>query len=237
MFTSCELVSNAITYKNTAKDFLKTLLREDYDGSFEFFAIEHEVAKNTNLDDFKAALPELRELIVGNFGEEIEYTFMTAQKRFSTNEEESTPPNTTVVLIQIENQEEFGVVKLLFDDSSKKILNVDILDIREKVPNMLPFWLFGVLALCVPAFNIIVINRVRKSNLPKKWLKYLAIIFFNVPTITYSAIGGLSFKLISFQFLLGISSSYMGFMNAAWTFGIPLGGMYWLWKLSNSDDE
>ena len=65
----------------------------------------------------------------------------------------------------------------------------------------------------------------------------MAILFFNVPAISYSAVEGLGFQLINFQFLLGISFSYMGFMNAAWTFGIPLGGMYWLWKLSNSDDD
>jgi len=62
-------------------------------------------------------------------------------------------------------------------------------------------------------------------------LKYIAVIFLNVPAFTYAAVNGFSFNLLSFQFLLGISFSYMGYLNSAWTFGLPLGGLYWFWKL------
>jgi len=38
--------------------------------------------------------------------------------------------------------------------------------------------------------------------------------------------------------LFGISFSYMGYLSSVWTFGIPLGGLYWLWKLKKkSNDE
>jgi len=69
------------------------------------------------------------------------------------------------------------------------------------------------------------------SDLNKKWLKYIAVIFLNVPAITYAAVNGVSFKLLNFQILFGISFGYMGFLDSYWTFGIPLGGIYWFWKL------
>lgn len=102
---------------------------------------------------------------------------------------------------------------------------------------MLPFWLFGLLAICVPVFNIYMINQVRKSNLKKKWLKYLAIIVLNIPSITYKALGGLVLELLSFQILLGISFGYMGYLYSTWTFGIPLGGLYLLWQLKKVKDK
>jgi hypothetical protein len=29
----------------------------------------------------------------------------------------------------------------------------------------------------------------------------------------------------------------MGYLNSFWTFGIPLGGIYWLWKLNKKTEE
>jgi hypothetical protein len=57
------------------------------------------------------------------------------------------------------------------------------------------------------------------------------VILLNVPAITYASIQGLSFKLLSFQIMLGLSFEFSGFLNSYWTFGIPLGGLYWFWKL------
>lgn len=99
------------------------------------------------------------------------------------------------------------------------------------------FWLFGLLAICIPVFNIYVIRQIKRSNLKKKWLKYIAVIFLNTPAITYAAVNGLSFKLINFQILLGVSFGYMGYLNSYWTFGIPLGGLYWFWKLRQQKNE
>lgn len=102
---------------------------------------------------------------------------------------------------------------------------------------MLIFWLFGLIPLTVLLFNIFVIRLIKKSNLTKKWLKYIAVLFFNVPAISYSAVEGLSFKLLNFQILFGISFSAMGYLGSIWTFGIPLGGLYWLWKLKQRKDD
>ena len=235
--TGCEFIGNTFEYKKTTEEFSEALINEDYDTCVDLFALDHEMAQNTNIDTMRAGLPKFRAMIINNFGENLEYTLMSSEKKFSTVEGESTPPNTTRVLVQIENPEEFGVLKVLFDDTSKKILNLNALDVKEEIPNMFPFWLFGLLAICIPIFNIYVINQIRKSNLKRKWLKYLAVLFFNVPAITYSAVSGLGFKLLNFQILLGISFSYMGYLNSMWAFGIPLGGIYWLWKLKTKKEE
>ncbi|MBL4625368.1 MAG: hypothetical protein JKY42_09555 [Flavobacteriales bacterium] len=106
-----------------------------------------------------------------------------------------------------------------------------MLEVKEPIPNMIFFWLFGILAICVPVFNIYVIRLVKKSDLNKKWLKYLAIICLNLPAISFAAVHGFSFNLLSFQILLGFSFSYMGYLSSLWTFGLPLGGVYWFWNL------
>ncbi|MEZ4773574.1 MAG: hypothetical protein R3D00_10365 [Bacteroidia bacterium] len=231
ILSGCQFLLNTLSYRNTSKEFMEALIREDYDQCMSLFAVEYEWEDKIHPDTVRALLPAFRDLVVNNFGEDLDYSLMQSEKKISTEEENSTPPNTTRVYIQIANKEEFGVLNLMFYDPAKKIVNVSLMQIKEKIPNMLPFWLFGFIALCIPAFNIYVINQIRKSNFKRKWLKYLAVIVFNAPTITYSAISGFTFKLLFFQILLGVSLSYTGYMNAIWSFGIPFGGLYWLWKV------
>ena len=237
MLTSCEFISNSFEYNNKTKDFVETLINEDYNKCVDLMAMNHEMAKNTNIDTMKSGLANFRQLIVKNWGEDLEYSFMKSEKKFSNVEADNTPPNTTLVLVEFSNEKDFGVLQVLFDDTSKKILNIKTLDVKAPIPSMTYFWLFGLLAICVPIFNIYVIKQIKRSDLNKKWLKYLAIIFFNVPAITYAAVNGLSYQLLSFQVLLGVSFGYMGFLNSFWTFGVPLGGLYWFWKLKQRKEE
>ena len=237
LLTSCDFISNTFKYKDKTKEFVETLIKKDYNKCVALMAMDHEMAKNTNIDTMKFGLANFRELIVKNWGKELEYSFMNSEKKFSTLESDNTPPNTTLVLVEFDNQKEFGVLQVLFDDNSKKILNIKTLDVKAPIPSMTYFWLFGLLAICVPIFNIYIIRLIKRSDLNKKWLKYIAVIFLNVPAITYAAVNGLSFKLLNFQILLGVSFGYMGFLNSYWTFGIPLGGLYWFWKLRQRKEE
>lgn len=236
-FSSCDFISNTFQYKNTTQEFTEALINANYDKCVDLFAMDHEMAGAISVDSIKASLPKFRELIINNFGEELDFSLMNSEKKFSTIEENNTAANTTKVLVQFNNQEEFGVLRVLFDDHSKKILNINTLNVKEKIPNMLPFWIFGLLAICIPIFNIYVINLIRKSSLQKKWLKYLAVLFLNVPAIFYYATNGLAFKLLNFQILLGISFSLEGYLNSMWAFGIPLGGIYWFLRLRNKKEE
>ena len=231
LFVSCDFVKDSFTFKDKTKEFVETLMKKDYDKCVSQMALESEMGKNTNIDTLKLGLEQFRGLIQRNFGNKFEYSLMKSEKKRSTIESENTPPNTTLALIEFTNEKEFGVFQVLFDDNSKKIININTLDVKAPIPNMILFWFFGVLPLAVLLFNIYAIREIKKSTLSKKWLKYLAILFFNVPTITYSAVEGLSYKILNFQFFFGISFSFMGFMGSVWTFGIPLGGIYWLWKL------
>ncbi len=234
VFSRCDIIRNSFEYKDTTKVFVETMLSEDYDKCVDYLAMEHESANETNIDSMIAGLRQFRAVIVENFGTDLKYRFMSAEKKYSTIEGESTPPNATLVLVEFLNDEEFGAFKVLFDDTSGKILNINTLDIKYPVPSMTMFWLFGLVALCVPVFNIYIIRQIKKSGLQRKWLKYIAVIFLNVPAITYAAVYGVSFSLLSFQVLLGISFSYMGYLSSVWTFGLPLGGLYWLWKLKKN---
>jgi len=172
LFTSCDFINNAFTYKDTTQGFVESLITEDYEKSVSFMATENEAYKNTNIDTLKLGLVNFRKIIVDNFGKELNYKFMTAEKTLSTVEGESTAPNTTKAQIEFSNDKEFGVFEITFDDSSNKILYIKTLDLKEKIPSMTMFWLFGILAICVPIFNIWIIRKIKKSDLKKKWLNF-----------------------------------------------------------------
>jgi len=129
----------------------------------------------------------------------------------------------------------------MFDDNSHKIASFYVQNVKEPVPNMLYYWLFGLLVAGVLAFNIYVIVLVKRSKIKKKWLKYLAIIFLNLPTLGYKAVGGFYFAA-SIQVMLGISFYYSGYANCLAAFGIPLGSLVVFYKLKKrlyktSDDD
>lgn len=238
LLTSCGFIKDTFTYKEKTEAFVESMMNKDYDKCISQMALESKAGKNTNIDTLKLGLNQFRESIERNFGNgKFEYSLMKAEKKRSTIESENTPPNTTLALIEFSNEKEFGVFQVLFDDISKKIINIHTLDVKASKPNMLSFWLFGAIPLAVLLFNIYVIRKIKKSTLSKKWLKYIAVIFLNVPAISYAAVGGLSFKLLSFQILFGISFSVMGYLGSIWTFGIPLGGIYWFLKLKQQKDS
>lgn len=237
LLTSCDFIKDSFTFKDKTEAFVESLMKKDYDKCISQMALESEMGKNTNIDTLKIGLDQFRTLVERNFGNnKFEYSLMKSEKKRSTIESENTPPNTTLALIEFSNDKEFGVFQVLFDDKSKKILNINTLEVKAPKPNMLLFWLFGLLPLTVLIFNIYVIRKIKKSTLTKKWLKYLAVILLNVPAISYAAVDGLSFKLLNFQILFGVSFSVMGYLGSIWTFGIPLGGIYWLWKLKQRKD-
>ena len=227
--TSCEIFSEINDYKVTSEELIKSIINEDYDRALGLIEIDHEAV--TNADDIKAGLAIFRDKLVENWGTNIEVSYVKAHKIFTTKKTGSTPPNTTMATVEFHNQKFVGVLQILFDDKSKKILNVQSLDIKSPIPSMTYYWLFGLLAICVPIFNIYMIVRIVKSDLKNKWLKIIAVIFLNFPSFSYMLLGGLTFKFLNFQFLLGISWGYAGFTGSYWTFGIPLGGLYWLMKL------
>lgn len=229
--TGCDFISNTAEYRDKSKEFVEKVLDENYDACIDLMALEQDSLGVTNLDSMKMGMVNFRNLIVENFGEELDYTFMKSIKKFSTNPDENMAPNTTKVHIQFDNEEEFGVLEVLFDDITKKIINIRPLNVKQVVPDLTFFWLFCLLALCVLAFNIYMIIQVKRSQLTHKWIKYIAIIFLNIPTIGYKAAGSVLFWDLSIQAMFGVSFSMMGYLGTVVKLGIPLGGLYWLWRL------
>ncbi|BAV06331.1 hypothetical protein SAMN05421788_106393 [Filimonas lacunae] len=239
LLSSCTFTTTTLSYRTTSKEFMQSLMDQDYDKCVSLMALEHPAMKEMNLDagKLKEGIQNMRAVITGEYGSQLDFTFMSAEKRWTSSGEGSTLPNTTKVLLQIANKKEFGVIDLVFDDSSKKILSVRQLDVKSAIPSMNSFWLFGLIALCVPLFNIYMIIRVKRSGFRKKWLKYLAIVCLNVPAVLYTAFGGVHIELLDFQILLGFGFNYGGYLNSEWAFGIPLGGLYILWQLYKGKDK
>lgn len=229
MLTGCDMITNMFTYKDTTKGFVESLFKEDYDTSIEYLVEEYRDA-SISTDSLKLILSTFRQYTVDRFGTDIDYSFLTAQKIRSTIESENTPPGMTEVMIQISNKKDFGIIKVLFVDDTNKISKIDVVNINP-IPSMVGFWLFGLLAICIPIFNIYVIIKINRSSLKKKWIKYIAVIALNAPTLVYSAINGFSVKVLNLQLLFGIGFSLSGYMNSYWAFGIPIGGLFWIWRL------
>ena len=217
-------------YMDKTREFVENLIKEDYNKCVELMSMEHELASGIDVEKLKEEFANLKENFVEHWGTQIEYTYMNAEKKFSKTISEKLPPNTTLVTIEFKNKREFGVVRVLFDDNSNKILNINFLDTKEQIPTMTYFWLFGVVVCIVPLFNIFVIRQIKRSALKRKWLKYIIVIFLNAPVISFAAVNGISIKLLSFQ-VFGAGLTERGFLNTYWAIGIPLGGLYWFWKI------
>jgi hypothetical protein len=212
---SCGRMKDTSAYEERSIAFMQSLMKKDYDQCLHFFALEHEMARGSNLDTMKADFAHFRLLLAVNFGEDLEYRLVKKVKTKTPGK--NTPLNSTKAYIEFNNDEEFGLLTVLFDNSSEKMLAVNAIDIKKPIPPMAPFWIFGFLALLVPTLNLYIVYWIWHSELKNKWPKYLTVLFLNIPAISYTAMGGMDFNPTSLQLV--------------WAFGIPLGAMYWSWKL------
>ena len=233
----CNLISSLSGYNSTTETFTNSLINRDFDKCISLMSVGR--ASDADVRQLKVNLDTFSKVIVRNFGTKLEYSFVKAEKKFSSNKEENLPPNTTLVQIEFHGDKYVGVMEVLFDDKTRKIDNIKTLDVKQLIPDMTKFWLFGIFAAGVLAFNIYTIVMVKRSGLKRKWLAYIGIVLLNIPTIQYNAIGGLSFKLLYFQILLGVSFQKMGYLGSAWAVAIPLGAIIAQWRISqlNKDAE
>lgn len=229
-FSGCNFLGNSLDYKETAIDFMRALMAADYDKAVSFMAMEHESAANTNIDSLKAGFARFKAVIDESFNGELTYTFIKSEKTFSSIKSEQMPPNTTLVFLEVNSTTKVGLMRFMFDDVSKKILNINTVGDVIPIPNMTFFWLFGIVALIVLVVNVYAVVLIKRSNLTKKWLKYLSVFLLNAPTLSYS-FAGFSVKLIHFQFLMGVGFEYAGYLNSTWNIGIPIAGIYWIINL------
>lgn len=198
-------------------------------------ALESPGSEHTNLDRLKQQLSNLRDVIVQNFGDSLDFSFVSSKQTWFGKSD--LPPNTTLVLLQCANKEQFGVLRFLFYNKSKKILSVYVMDVKEEIPDMASFWFFGVLPLSVLAFNIYMIVRIRRSRYMLKWPRYIAVIALNIPTLVYFPTGAFSFQPFHIELLFGVGLDIGGYLGTSWGMGIPLGGLFYLWQLKRGKDK
>lgn len=137
LISSCnvEVETRTKEFENTTKEFVNSLIKEDYDKCIEKTATEIDALKNVPVDTLKASLVNLRTFVIENFGTDLEYKVTSVQRNLSTSTENGNLPNTTTVLAKLINNKEnyFGEIKLLYDDKSSKIINFNTVSVKQKM--------------------------------------------------------------------------------------------------------
>ena len=236
LLSSCNYINNS-KYLKTTETVINDILKEDYDGALKLFAFENPGFQKTNIEKFKEQLKSFHNMIIKNYGSNLDYTLTKIEVDELVGDNEVGYPNTTVAFIQISNEKDFGILKVWFDNETKKVVVFKFSQSKKPIPNMLYFWLIGIFAFCIPLFNIYVIIKVHKSELKMKWIKYLTIILLNIPVITYKLIGGFALWYYNYKFFFGMGFDLTGYNNLSLIIGIPIGGIYVLWQLNNENNK
>lgn len=212
---------------------MNNIIDGEIDQSVNAFAFEHEGFKNMNKNTLNEGLYQFRTDMISQYGKDVKFTFIEARKHFSNDN--NSIPNSTNVNFLFQNDKNYGFVKFIYDDNSKKILNVMPEFSNKPLPSMALFYIILIIGLLIPIFNIYVFNMIRKSELKRKWLKYIALILLNFPTIKYFPLEGFDFQFLNFQFLGYGFSYYSIFSNVV--IALPIGAIYWFWKLKKLQQE
>jgi hypothetical protein len=236
LFSGCDYYRDNFQYSSIAKEYMDNAMHQRYDKCLALTESGSGHISKARLDTLKTGIDFFRNDIVKDFGENLDYSFLQVVKgRTSTMAD---IPNTTTVMLQFSNDKSLGVVQVLFSTKTDKILNIRSLGVNQPIPDMSTFWLFGVVAICIPIFNIYMLVRVKRSNMTKKWIKYLAIIFLNFPAIGYAQIAGFFIKFDTLrQAVLGFGFIKMGYPGSLFLLGIPLGALYIFWQLKTGKYE
>lgn len=230
---SCQFYSNTKEYKKSAVVFMDNIMNGKIDENIDLFALEHEGMKNMDKNVLNEGLYQFRTDMISQYGKEVEFTFLGANKHYSTNN--NTIPNSTNVNILFQNDKNYGIIKFIYDDNTKKVLNVSPEFSNQPLPSMVLFYAVAIIGLAIPIFNIYVFNMIRKSQLKLKWLKYIALIFLNFPTIKYAPLDGFDFQFFNFQ-LLGYGFNFTSIFSTL-AIALPIGAIYWFWKLKKIQKE
>lgn len=98
-------------------------------------------------------------------------------------------------VVQISDRHHFSFFKITMD-SQNRVLSVQMAGDIYPIPNMQAmWWIGGGVLLVVFLFNVYVLIRVYKSDVTRKWLKYLIIALLNLPVIGYTSVGGVFFNI------------------------------------------
>ncbi|HXB13171.1 MAG TPA: hypothetical protein VNZ45_14390 [Bacteroidia bacterium] len=239
--SSCDFIKSSFRHKDISKAFLTSLINKDYPKCIGLMDTNRAIMARFGMDTIKMMLEKARNVLVTNFGEKLDISFMgNSQTVTFIGDEKKDSSNTSTLSMQIENAKEFGAFKFVFDNNNDRVRAFNLLDIKAPIPSLFGFWIFTILSSIVLIFNISTIVKVKRSALKWKFGYYLLIILINVPTIGYNVINGFFFSPVRFEGLLGIGFSMMGYISTYSSFGLPLGSLFALWmirKKSNTPEE
>ena len=223
-------IRNNFTYSNTAKTFMKSLMQKDYDKCISLMERSKNAERKTYRDSMKTGLESFRTQVEKKLGDNIDYAFLYAWKSKNFNLVEI--PDKTSIRLQLSNDQDLCIIEAMFNDKTGKIESINPYGIKESspIPDTSDFWIFGIIAICIPIFNIYILRRVHRSDMANKWQSYLIIILFNVPAVGYALSHGMFYDFFAGQYFLGFGFVKMGY-GSRWIFGVPLGSLYILWKL------
>lgn len=228
--TGCSFLNSSSEGYQNAVGQVNAIANGDFDEAVSYFDMD--LTDTAQVNTLKRQLPNLQSAITENFGKDFKLSFASSDKKFSfsTASDEGTVIEPLKVKIQIKSDTHFGIIEATINEQTNKIKYINLLNYKEEIPSFILIYLAALIAIGVAALNIKAINRIRKSELKRKWLRIIGVLFFNVPAITLTALGSLNID-ISFQMLLGVSFSATGIDQTFITFGIPIGSIVTLIKV------
>jgi|GEM_PF-5257785 len=225
------LNSSSQGYENVISQ-VNAIKRGDFEEAISYFDINQEDTAQVN--HLLKGLPDLQKTIIDNFGNDFELSFVKSDKTytFSTSDKQESVVEPLKIKIQINSDTHFGIIEATINENNNKIQYINLLNYKKEIPSYLYLYMAALIAIGVATLNIRAIIHIKKSNLKRKWLRILGVLVFNVPAITYTALGHISLN-VSFQILLGIGFSANGIDETFITFGIPLGSIIAFIKVKN----
>lgn len=221
----CGFVEKNYEYRATAQGFVTAMMSKDYNQAVTF--IDFESIKSTNAhynsDTLKMQILHLQDIISQNFGNHIRVK--SCEIRQEMREE-------ILVKSLFEGDKDYGYLSFSFSSTNNKIIGVQVDNFKAPVPHAGKQYLFYLLSFGVVCFNVYALNRVYRSEIQRKWLRTITILFLNFPTLSYTTSSGLSFQLFHFL-ILGGGFQYGGYNAASASVGLPIGACIVLWKLKN----
>lgn len=214
-----------------SKKFVENIVSGNMLQNLDFIVVD----SNTGKDSAIASFEGMRYRIMNEFGKDVKITslgYNQAVLLMGSARVQDHFDGLKYSYVQIEDKNRFSVFQLSF--AGDKIVDFGMLNEIYAKPDTQKMWFIGIpILLLVLSFNIFVIFKVYKSNVTRKWIKYMMIACLNLPTIGMSSIGGFFFRFISIR-AMGIGVGWGNYFNTYWAVGIPLGGIVVLWRLSSN---
>lgn len=189
-------------------------------------------------DSLIMGLKTMHDFIQMNLGSEVEYTFIHSERNYKSQMGKGfTGENMDLTVIMLSNGNKSSMLSLLYNRETGKAVYFKVGEAREV--DMSFYWILSSLALLVVAFIIYTIVRVKKSDMKKKWVKYILAVVVNIPLFMVTPVGVKPFlflvtssgvKLSLGVSIMGVGFEYLG-PDSYTKIAFPLGSIIVLYLL------